>query len=725
VAIDTDDVELLKTLVRVAGLDFTGANSLALCWAAVEGSLEVAKFLVDEMHLPIMADASKPDERPLLHAAESCRPNAARVFEFLLSRGAVDQANAYNQSLVRGAKMPVLQCLAAMPDARAVVEVHGGFSELGLRCCALPELTHALERMIGQGFEANDEAFRTACQCGNAAALRILLKHGQPARGLLREALAAFAGALECVDALLAHDPSLFDSSSGDLGTAIERGLVDVVQRLMAHGADVRSVLPGGLVWPLHCAARAQRNIVQMLELLVPLSADVNVRDADDATPLLVLLSRSRSDETAIVEAAALLIKAGADVGVRGEFGETALHLACNNFASPDLLKLLLESGADVNVEDDDDKTPFFSHCFTGTVRRDELFLRMLLDAGAEPDFSAHQLAKYGRWECLQLLADLDLDIDTFHEGLTPLFFAAEAGMLECVKWLVSVHGVDVNRHHRGRTPLMFACRENHIDVALFLVAAGADMNRRAPGGVSALTCAVERGHADMVRALMAAGASAATAARVPSVMSLAVRSGSIFTVCALLAAGVDADNDKHVLEALFDPNPSCEAHNALYVFELFCVLDKISVCVPRTAASFARNSALRFGLSVVDGDRIKLAPDSKSKAARRVASMLDHVREWKLHLVNPRATEICFALQNLQLPALQLLMIVDEACCLSSFVTDHHKWTMITTIKHFSRRDLKKSPCAETLSLCFALFVARDDMHFTTHIEFPRSLCD
>jgi ankyrin repeat protein len=595
VAIDTDNVELLKTLARVAGLDFTGANALALCWAAVEGSLEVAKFLVDEIQLPIMADA--PDERPLMYAAGSCRPNAARVFEFLLSRGAVDQASSHQRSLVRGATTAVLQCLAAMPDARAAVEVHGGFSELGLRCCASPELTHALERMIGQGFDANGEAFRTACQCGNAAALRILLKHGQPARGLLREALSAVAGALECVDALLAHDPSLFDTSSGDLGTAIERGLVDVVQRLMARGADVRSVLPGGLVWPLHCAARAQRNVVQMMELIVPLSADVNVRDADGATALLVLLSRFRSDEAAIVEAAALLIKAGADVGVRGdEFGETALHLACANFTSPDLLKLLLESGADVNVEDDDGKTPFFSHCFTGTVRRDELFLRMLLDAGAEPVFSAHQLAKYGRWECLQLLADRDLDIDTYDEGLTPLFFAAEAGMFECVKWLVSVHGVDVNRHHRGRTPLMFASRENHVDVARFLVAAGADTNRRAPGGVSALTCAVQRGHADMVRVLLAAGASAATAARVPSVMSLAVRSGSIFTVCALLAAGVDCDNDKHVLAALFDPNPSCEAHNALYVFELFCVLDKISVRVPRTAASFVRKSALRFG---------------------------------------------------------------------------------------------------------------------------------
>jgi hypothetical protein len=59
-----------------------------------------------------------------------------------------------------------------MPDARAAVEVHGGFSELGLRCCALPELTHALERMIGQGFNASDKAFRTACQCGNGSESR-------------------------------------------------------------------------------------------------------------------------------------------------------------------------------------------------------------------------------------------------------------------------------------------------------------------------------------------------------------------------------------------------------------------------------------------------------------------------------------------------------------------------------------------------------------------------
>jgi hypothetical protein len=54
-----------------------------------------------------------------------------------------------------------------------------------------------------------------------------------------------------------------------------------------------------------------------------------------------------------------------------------------------------------------------------------------------------------------------------------------------------------------------------------------------------------------------------------------------------------------------------------------------------------------------------------------------------KLRLINARAFEICCAMKELNLPALLMLMIVDEACPLAGWVTMFHKWAMIAKIKN------------------------------------------
>jgi len=48
------------------------------------------------------------------------------------------------------------------------------------------------------------------------------------------------------------------------------------------------------------------------------------------------------------------------------------------------------------------------------------------------------------------------------------------------------------------------------------------------------------------------------------------------------------------------------------------------------------------------------------------------------------RVVAVCIAMQNLHLPALQTLMIVDEM--LANSYTDYDKWALITAVKHFQR---------------------------------------
>jgi hypothetical protein len=49
--------------------------------------------------------------------------------------------------------------------------------------------------------------------------------------------------------------------------------------------------------------------------------------------------------------------------------------------------------------------------------------------------------------------------------------------------------------------------------------------------------------------------------------------------------------------------------------------------------------------------------------------------------------------LQPLNLPALQLLMIVDESLYCATLVTMYDKWQLIVAIKHFGER---RGPCLE-----------------------------
>jgi hypothetical protein len=51
---------------------------------------------------------------------------------------------------------------------------------------------------------------------------------------------------------------------------------------------------------------------------------------------------------------------------------------------------------------------------------------------------------------------------------------------------------------------------------------------------------------------------------------------------------------------------------------------------------------------------------------------------------IKPRATEICVALQELGLPALLTLNIIDEACELAPWLTMHWKWQLVVKVKHW-----------------------------------------
>jgi N-acyl-D-amino-acid deacylase len=205
---------------------------------------------------------------------------------------------------------------------------------------------------------------------------------------------------------------------------------------------------------------------------------DVNARDADDNTPLLLAAVYAGT------ECVDLLIRQGADVNAKNKLGTTPLHRAATNYEKA---KLLIDARADVKVKTGSGRTPL-----TLAARKagNSKTVKLLLDKGAD--------AK-----------------ERNPRGVTPIQVAAACGDLDTVKLLVDA-GADVNdfTEVKGpgassvRTPLGWAAYRNDVPMVRYLLEHKADPNKVTPFGTP-LTLAALGNSAKAAELLLAHGARA------------------------------------------------------------------------------------------------------------------------------------------------------------------------------------------------------------------------
>src|SRR5262245_46224024 len=160
-------------------------------------------------------------------------------------------------------------------------------------------------------------------------------------------------------------------SIAADLVTAIRNGDVRVVRKLLDNGADVNARDAEGNT-PLILASFYASP--ECLELLIEKGADVNAANKAGATPLI----RAATD----YEKTRLLVAGGANVRVRTTFGNTPLILAARRAGDSRTVKLLLQRGAKATERNDAGVGPVLSAAASGDVET----VRLLLDAGAKAD---------------------------------------------------------------------------------------------------------------------------------------------------------------------------------------------------------------------------------------------------------------------------------------------------------------------------------------------------
>jgi hypothetical protein len=140
---------------------------------------------------------------------------------------------------------------------------------------------------------------------------------------------------------------------------------LDLVRRLVAHGADINARLEKGTSGrgqftttgstPLLLAARASD--VPLLRLLLELDADPSLANADNSPPLLAAAGvgalgdgdEAAGTEDEALETVRLLLDLGADINAVDNKGETAMHGAAYQ-SWPTLVQLFADRRADLHV---------------------------------------------------------------------------------------------------------------------------------------------------------------------------------------------------------------------------------------------------------------------------------------------------------------------------------------------------------------------------------------
>ena len=195
---------------------------------------------------------------------------------------------------------------------------------------------------------------------------------------------------------------------------------------------------------------------------------------------------------------------------VNAEYGTYAslLHvvLAKGNL---DVISLLLDLGADVDMKNKHKRTPL-CEAYRGHGIRLEI-MRLLLKRGASPDvwydednLLLHRASYTGEVEVVRLLLQHNADPNvTASSHRTPLHCTSS---LDVAQALLE-YGADINALSDSGTPLFYSSLHGRHDIARLLIEQGADMNIHAPRRLTPLQVARKWGMTHMKLLLLISGA--------------------------------------------------------------------------------------------------------------------------------------------------------------------------------------------------------------------------
>lgn len=181
--------------------------------------------------------------------------------------------------------------------------------------------------------------------------------------------MAGMRGWLEVIKLLVEKGVNInYCAKKSALQWASCQGHLEIVKFLVEKGANVNLKHPEHGNIALHYASRSGH--LEIVKLLVEKEASVNTQNkygrtalhhASECTESLFEGHESNPEHKEIedyLEIVKLLVEKGANINIQDEHGRTALHIASVN-GRLEMVKLLVEKGADIKVKNNKGETPF------------------------------------------------------------------------------------------------------------------------------------------------------------------------------------------------------------------------------------------------------------------------------------------------------------------------------------------------------------------------------
>jgi len=298
------------------------------------------------------------------------------------------------------------------------------------------------------------------------------------------------------------------DAKATRLMLALRGGDRQAFQKLLRKDAQaVKAKGPGGSTPLMYAVLYGDADAVR---LVLRSGADPNVQNDAGATALMWAVTD--------LEKTRLLVAAGADVNARSDDGRTPLLIASRRSGAKDVVKLLLDRGANPSAKVSGllgEVTPLSEALYA----LDESVFRLLLEHGADRQAAGPvALALAFRARCDECVKDLIGSAGP--DLLTPVsfFVSPPLGPGFAAKGLVE-RGVDPKAKAPDGLSLLMVNAGSGVfplDTIRTLIDKGADVNEKAPDGQTALDFARRHGQTPMVDLLLKSGAKAGDTAVSP-----------------------------------------------------------------------------------------------------------------------------------------------------------------------------------------------------------------
>ncbi|KAK6534041.1 hypothetical protein TWF281_005380 [Arthrobotrys megalospora] len=473
------------------------SNMTPLMFAAKQGFVECVRLLLAEQYLAI--DRRDRNGCTAFHLATL--EGHFEIVQLLFSHGADTAADEPLK------KMTALHMAANRGDEKIVrllldqgldVERQDSTGRTPLDLASAFGYTGVVTMLLAKGAEVfvspwtqrdrqhGRTAVRPAAKNGHLSVLKLLFEHRE--------------------NGLLIQEPQGWEDNRGIcLYEAIANRHEDIVEYIMDPTAEDRLGQIYAKSTVVQVAIRTEN--LSMVQLILKKRTIV-----DDTRRTWELHSALGKGNLDILK---LIINDGADINARSEKGETALHIATKR-GDNHIVEFLLKHGAVVNVAAQNGRTALHD----AAIHNRSQVAQMLLDYGADvhvldtsgktPLFCA---AEAGKAEVLKVLVEAGADGHAvIVSGETALYTASSKGYESIVQTLLEHGGrASVNRYETRslRTPLIAAV-DNVLpfdSIVKLLLDAGASANAKDANGETAIFKATRHGHYDTVQLLLKAGA--------------------------------------------------------------------------------------------------------------------------------------------------------------------------------------------------------------------------